>query len=135
MATDTPDTVRELQIKLYLAAKRSPSRRFHALYDKVSRRDFLWRAWTDVARHGGAPGVDGVTIAQIEAGGAAGVAALLDALAAELRAGTYRPAPVRRVTIPKPAGGERHLGVPTIRDRIVQAAANLLVLQRRLLTI
>jgi RNA-directed DNA polymerase len=127
MANGTLDKVQELQTKLYQAAKRSPTRRFHALYDKVHRRDFLWRAWVDVARNGGAAGVDGVTIAHIEEQGVEGVRAFLDTLASELKDGTYRPLPVRRVTIPKPAGGERHLGVPAIRDRVVQAAAKLVL--------
>lgn len=120
MANGAHDNVRELQNKLYQAAKRSPSRRFHALYDKVHREDLLWRAWSEVARNGGAPGIDGVTIAQVRE---EGVGAFLDTLANELRSGTYRPLPVRRVTIPKPSGGERHLGVPALRDRVVQAAA------------
>jgi RNA-directed DNA polymerase len=127
MANGTQDKVRELQDKLYQAAKRSPTRRFHALYDKVYRRDFLWRAWVDVARNGGAPGVDGVTIGHIEEQGVEGVEAFLDTLGCELEDGTYRPLPVRRVTIPKPAGGERHLGVPAIRDRVAQAAAKLVL--------
>ena len=122
MANDTLDKVRELQHKLYWAAKRSPSRRFHALYDKVCRTDVLWRAWQQVAANGGAPGVDGVSIAQVEEQGAG---ELLGALRAELEAGTYRPLPVRRVTIPKSSGGERHLGVPAVRDRVVQAAAKV----------
>ncbi len=83
MANGTQDKVQELQDKLYQAAKRSPSRRFHALYDKVHRGDFLWRAWVDVASNNGAPGIDGVTIAQIEEGGTEGVSAFLDELAAE----------------------------------------------------
>jgi RNA-directed DNA polymerase len=113
MANGTLDKVRELQHKLYQAAKQSPTRRFHALFDKVHRRDFLWRAWTQVAANGGAPGVDGVSIAQIEEQGVEGVKALLDVVADELRAGTYRPLPVRRVSIPKSSGGVRNLGVPT----------------------
>jgi len=127
MANGTLDKVRELQHKLYRAAKQSPTRRFHALFDKVHRRDFLWRAWTQVAANGGAPGVDGVSIAQIEEQGVEGVLGLLDVLAADLRAGTYRPLPVRRVSIPKSSGGVRHLGVPAVRDRIVQAAAKLVL--------
>ncbi|MGH9092661.1 MAG: group II intron reverse transcriptase/maturase [Acidimicrobiales bacterium] len=127
MANTTFDKVRDLQDKLYQAAKQSPTRRFHALYDKVHRPDFLWRAWTDVARNGGAPGVDGVSIAQIEDQGVSGVRTFLDELASELKEGTYRPLPVRRVTIPKAAGGERNLGVPAIRDRVVQAAAKLVL--------
>lgn len=122
MASGTQDKVQELQTKLYQAAERSPTRRFHALYDKVHRRDFLWRAWVDVASNNGAPGVDGVAIAHIEEGGIEGVRSFLDELAAELEDGTYRPLPVRRVTIPKADGGERHLGVPAIRDRVAQAA-------------
>ena len=84
MANDTLDKVRELQHKLYWAAKRSPSRRFHAIYDKVCRTDVLWRAWQQVAANGGAPGVDGVSIAQVEEQGAG---QLLGALRAELEAG------------------------------------------------
>jgi len=122
MANGTQDKVQELQTKLYQAAKRSPTRRFHALYDKVHRWDFLCKAWVDVASNDGAPGVDGVSIAQIEAGGDEGIRALLKDLASELEDGTYRPLPVRRVTIPKADGGERNLGVPAIADRVVQAA-------------
>src|SRR5260370_19133469 len=122
MANDTLDKVRELQQKLYWAAGQSPSRRFRALYDTVDRMDVLWRAWQEVAANGGAAGVDGVSIAQVEEQGAG---ELLRALAAELEAGTYRPLPVRRVTIPKSSGGERHLGVPAVRDRVVQAAAKV----------
>ncbi len=120
VANDTLDKTRELQRKLYRAAKRSPARRFHALYDKVYRSDILERAWEEVRRNRGAPGVDGVTIAQVEQQGVEG---FLAGLAVELRDGTYRPLPVRRVTIPKPQGGERNLGVPAVRDRVVQAAA------------
>jgi RNA-directed DNA polymerase len=126
-ANTTEDKVADLQSKLYQAAERSPTRRFHALYDKVYRADFLWRAWVNVAKNGGAPGVDGVSIAQIEEVGVEGVRAFLDDLAQELKDGTYRPLPVRRVTIPKANGGERHLGVPAIRDRVIQAAAKLVL--------
>jgi RNA-directed DNA polymerase len=124
MANDTRDKIRDLQHKLYLAAKRSPARRFHALYVNVHRADVLRRAGSEVAANGGAPGVDGVSIAQIQEQGVEG---FLDALAAEVRAGTYRPMPVRRVTIPKPQGGHRNLGVPAVRDRVVQAAARLVL--------
>jgi RNA-directed DNA polymerase len=103
-----------------MPAKRSPARRFHALYDKVYREDFLRRGWEDVRRNRGAPGVDGVTIDQVEE---RGVEEFLGSLAGELEDGTYRPLPVRRVTISKPDGGERNLGVPAVRDRVVQAAA------------
>ena len=118
------DPVRVLQHKLYRAAKQCRSRRFHALFDKVHRKDVLWAAWSEVARNSGAPGVDGVTIGSIEQ---AGVGCFLDELHAELVEGRYRPLPVRRVTIPKRAGGERHLGVPCVRDRVVQAAWKLVV--------
>jgi RNA-directed DNA polymerase len=116
--------VASLQRKLYRAAKQSRSRRFHALFDKVHRRDFLWRAWVEVARNGGAPGIDGVTIGAMEE---AGVAEFLDELSAELAEGRYRPLPVRRVSIPKRSGGERHLGVPAVRDRVCQAAVKLVL--------
>jgi RNA-directed DNA polymerase len=109
--------VRALQWKLYRAAKQSRSRRFHALYDKVCRRDVLTRAWLEVARNGGAPGVDGVSIEAIET---TGVAGFLHELQAELVEERYRPLPVRRVSIPKRAGGQRHLGVPT---RVAYCAA------------
>lgn len=123
-ANNALEKTRELQRKLYLAAKRSPTRRFHALYDKVFREDFMQRGWEEVRRNRGAPGVDGVTINQVEE---QGVEEFLDGLARELRDGTYRPLPVRRVTISKPDGGERNLGVPAVRDRVVQAATRAVV--------
>ena len=114
-----------LQRVLYRSAKQDPTRRFHALYDKLTRRDVMWRAWVDVATNRGAPGVDGVSIAEIEDGGAEGVRAFLDELAAELDAETYRPKPLRRVNIPKPGqpGKSRPLSIPCVRDRVVMAAA------------
>ncbi len=118
------DPVRALQRKLYRAAKQSRTRRFHALFDKVHRRDFLWKAWFEVARNSGAAGVDGVTIENIEA---AGVGVFLDGLACELAEGRYRPLPVRRVLIPKRNGGQRPLGVPAVRDRVVQASAKVVL--------
>jgi len=121
---ETPDPVRALQRKLYVAAKQNQRRRFHALYDKVHRKDVLRRAWEEVARNGGAPGSDGVTIEAIKEAGSDG---LLDELQLELVEGRYRPRPARRVTIPKRSGGERHLGVPCVRDRIVQAAAKVVI--------
>ncbi len=123
-ANDTPDKTRRLQIKLYLAAKRSPTRRLHALYDKVHRTDVLECAWHQVQTNRGAPGIDAQTIEAIEAGG---VPAFLAALQSELERGTYRPQAVRRVRIPKATGGERPLGVPTVRDRVVQAAVKIVI--------
>jgi RNA-directed DNA polymerase len=122
VANDILDKTRDLQHKLYRAAKRSPDRRFHALYDKVHRADVLGRAWKEVAANGGAPGVDGVSIAQVEE---QGVEEFLGVLRVELESGRYRPLPVRRVSIPKASGGTRNLGVPAVRDRVVQAAAKL----------
>jgi RNA-directed DNA polymerase len=123
------DKVRALQRVLYRSAKQNPARRFHALYDKVARSDVLWRAWVDVRTNAGAPGVDGETIAAIHDGGAEGVRAFLDGLAAELTAGKYRPQPLRRVHIPKPGkpGATRPLGIPTVRDRVVMAAAKIVL--------
>jgi RNA-directed DNA polymerase len=119
-----PGKVRELQRKLWAAAKQSSGRRFHALYDRVHRGDVLWEAWERVRRNRGAAGVDRVTLAAVED---YGVERMLSELAAGLRAGTYRPAPARRVDIPKPDGGTRPLGIPTVRDRVAQAAAKLVL--------
>jgi RNA-directed DNA polymerase len=106
------DKVRELQVKLYLAAKRSPDRRFHALWDRIHRGDVLQRAWQQVRENRGAAGVDRITIAQIEE---EGVQAFLDGLQAELSEQRYRPQPARRVFIPKPGRSEqRPLGIPTV---------------------
>jgi group II intron reverse transcriptase/maturase len=122
---NTLDKTRVLQHKLYLAAKRSPKRRFHALHDRISRRDVLRRAWLEVRANQGAPGVDAVTIGQIEA---AGVEQLLDELAVQLRASTYRPQPVRRVWIPKPGTAKRRpLGIAAVRDRVVQQAIKIVI--------
>lgn len=110
---------------LYRSAKQDPKRRFHALYDKVARSDILAKAWADVAANRGAPGVDGISIEEIQAGGPERVGAFLEGLAEALRARTYRPSPLRRVHIPKPGkpGQTRPLGIPTVRDRVVMAAA------------
>ena len=116
--------VRELQRTLYACAKRSPERRFHALFDRVCRSDVLREAWRRVKGNRGAAGVDKVTLAMVEA---YGVERLLGELQCALRDGTYRPAPVRRVTIGKPDGGRRPLGIPTVRDRVVQQATRLVL--------
>ncbi|HEY1775027.1 MAG TPA: group II intron reverse transcriptase/maturase [Solirubrobacteraceae bacterium] len=116
--------VRELQRKLWVAAKRSPGRRFHALYDRIWRGDILQGAWTRVQRNKGAAGVDGVTLAAVRE---YGVARLLGELQRDLRSGSYRPAPVRRVEIPKPSGGKRPLGIPIVSDRICQQAARIVL--------
>jgi RNA-directed DNA polymerase len=123
-ATDTIDAARRLQRALYRAAKASPERRFHALYDKVYRADILARAWGEVRANGGAAGADGQTIRDVERRGVAG---FLEALGIELREGRYRPRPVRRVLIPKADGKQRPLGIPTVRDRVVQAAAKVVL--------
>lgn len=122
---NTLDKTRVLQHKLYLAAKGSPNRRFHALYDRIHRKDVLRRAWLEVRANQGAPGVDAVTIGQIEA---AGVEQMLDELAVQLRASTYRPQPVRRVWIPKPGTDKRRpLGIAAVRDRVVQQAIKIVI--------
>ena len=119
------DSVRALQHALYRAAKADPGRRFHALRDKVYRRDVLWRAWVNVRRNNGAAGIDRTTLAMVEE---YGVPRLLDELATDLRDGGYRPLAARRVFIPKPGSSERRpLSIPTVRDRIVQAAAKIVL--------
>ena len=115
---------RALQRGLYRAAKRSGTRRFHALYDRIVRPDVLWRAWLEVRANRGRAGVDGVRIEDVERLGAD---AYLEALAAELKAGVYRPQPVLRVEIPKPDGRTRPLGIPTVRDRVVQQACKIVI--------
>jgi RNA-directed DNA polymerase len=123
--TTKQDQVRELQRTLYRAAKADPGRRFHALYDKVHRRDVLERAWELVRANHGAAGIDKQTIADVER---YGVTRLLDQLATDLREGGWRPLPARRVFIPKPGREElRPLSIPAVRDRIVQAAAKLVI--------
>ncbi len=119
------DAVRALQHALYRAAKADPGRRFHALYDKVHRRDVLQRAWEQVRRNRGAPGIDQVTIANVEQ---YGVDRLLGELATELKGQRFRPLAARRVFIPKPGRGElRPLSIPTVRDRVVQAAVKIVL--------
>jgi group II intron reverse transcriptase/maturase len=125
---DRLDSVRALQRTLDRSAKQDGKRRFHALYDKCFRMDVLIRAWSFVCANGGAPGVDGVSLGQVEQ---AGVVSFLEGIAAELRAKTYRPQPLRRVYIPKagdpPGKRSRPLSIPTVRDRVVMAAAKIVL--------
>jgi len=116
--------VRELQRKLWAAAKQSPERRFHALYDRIFRGDVLEEAWRRVRANRGAAGVDRVTLAEVEV---YGVQRMLADLAADLHEGRYRPAPARRVEAPKSDGGVRPLGIPTVRDRVAQQAAKIVL--------
>lgn len=119
------DPVRALQHALYRSAKADPGRRFHALRDKIYRRDVLWRAWVSVRRNNGAPGIDKTTLAGVEE---YGIDRLLDELAEDLRNQRWRPLPARRVLIPKPGSSERRaLSIPTVRDRVVQAAVKVVL--------
>jgi RNA-directed DNA polymerase len=120
----SPVKVQQLQRGLWAAAKQSSGRRFHALYDRIYRGDVLWEAWERVRKNKGAAGVDRVTLAAVED---YGVDRMLRELRHDLREGVYRPAPARRVEIPKPQGGKRPLGIPTVRDRVAQAAAKLVL--------
>src|SRR5579871_5529862 len=124
MSLATPSKTRELQIKLYRKAKKEPGYRFYMLYDKICREDILAHAYARARANQGAPGVDGQNFEQIEA---AGREKWLAGVRQELRNKTYRPEPVRRVMIPKPNGGERPLGIPTVRDRVVQTAVKLVI--------
>jgi RNA-directed DNA polymerase len=124
MSLETPEKIRNLQRKLYRKAKAEPAFRFYVLYDKICREDMLRHAYALARANAGSPGVDGVTFAQIEA---EGVEKWLAGLREELVSKSYRPQPVRRVMIPKPGGGERPLGIPTIRDRVVQTVAKLVL--------
>ena len=116
--------VRQLQRRLWRVAKRQPGRRFHALMDRIYRRDVLWEAWRRVKKNRGAAGVDAMTLAAVEQ---MGVERFLDDLGTHLRAGTYRPSAVRRRYIPKADGRQRPLGIPTVRDRVAQMAATLVL--------
>jgi RNA-directed DNA polymerase len=124
MSLQTPEKIRSLQRKLYCKAKAEPAFRFYVLYDKIYRTDILRHAYALARANAGAAGVDEETFAQIEA---SGLEQWLAGLREELVLKTYRPRPVRRVMIPKPGGGERPLGIPTIRDRVVQTAAKLVL--------
>ena len=128
MSLATPDKIRDLQIKLYRKPKNEPGFRFYQLYDKVYREDILQHAYARTKANGGAPGVDGESFQDIESGGLEG---WLNGLRMDLHDKTYQPGyplgPVRRKLIPKPGGGERALGIPTIRDRVAQTAAKLIL--------
>lgn len=124
MSLETPVKIREFQRKLYRKAKQEPSYRFYLLYDKICREDILRHAYQLAKANAGAPGVDGESFLAIEQQGSD---EWLAALRQELIEERYRPQAVRRVMIPKPNGGERPLGIPTIRDRVVQTAAKLVV--------
>jgi len=118
------DKVRQLRRRLCVAAKRSPGRRFHALYDRIHRSDVLWEAWKRVRRNKGSAGVDAQTLSEVES---YGVDRFVGEIGAELRAGRYRPRAVLRRYIPKADGKKRPLGIPTVRDRVVQMAATLVL--------
>jgi len=124
VSLETPEKIRSLQTKLYAKAKAEPAYRFYLLYDKVYREDILAHAYRLARSNGGAPGVDGVRFEDIDA---SGLEEWLAGLREQLRTETYQPQPVRRVMIPKPGGGERPLGIPTIRDRVAQTAAKLVL--------
>ena len=124
MSLETPDKIRSLQRKLYCKAKAEPAFRFYLLYDKICREDILRHAYELSRANAGAPGVDGVTFEQIDA---SGVEEWLAGLREDLVSKTHRPDPVRRAMIPKPGGGQRPLGIPTIRDRVVQSAAKIVL--------
>jgi RNA-directed DNA polymerase len=124
MSLTTPSRIRELQIKLYRKAKNEPGYRFYMLYDKIYREDILRHAYELARANKGAPGVDGQGFEEIES---RGLEEWLSGIRQELRNKRYQPQPVRRVMIPKPGGGERPLGIPTIRDRVVQTAAKVVL--------
>lgn len=118
------DKVRQLQRRLWVCAKTSKTRRFHALYDRIHRSDVLWEAWKRVRSNKGAAGVDETTLRSIEE---QGVTQFLEGIQADLKAGQYRPSPVKRRWIPKADGKQRPLGIPTVRDRVIQMAAKLVI--------
>ncbi|MBW2580904.1 MAG: group II intron reverse transcriptase/maturase [Deltaproteobacteria bacterium] len=124
MGLKTPENIRNLQRKLYLKAKSEPDFRFYILYDKIYRKDILKHAYRMAKANGGSAGVDGVTFEMVESGG---VEEWLAGIREQLHSKAYKPQPVRRVMIPKPGGGKRPLGIPTIRDRVVQTATKLVI--------
>ncbi len=124
MSLKTPDKIRTFQRKIYLKTKSEPDFRFYLLYDKIYRADILQYAYRLAKANGGSAGVDGITFDQIESMGAE---EWLSGIRKELREKTYMPKPVLRVMIPKPGGGSRPLGIPTVRDRVVQTAAKLVI--------
>jgi RNA-directed DNA polymerase len=124
MTNNPVEKVRQLQRRLWVCAKSSKTRRFHALYDRICRSDVLWEAWKRVRSNKGAAGVDEITLRSIEE---QGVARFLEGIQADLKAGQYRPSPVKRRWIPKADGKQRPLGIPTVRDRVIQMAAKLVI--------
>ena len=124
MTNNPPEKVRQLQRRLWVCARSSKTRRFHALYDRIHRSDVLWEAWRRVRSNKGAAGVDETTLRSIEE---QGVTRFLEGIQADLKAGRYRPSPVKRRWIPKADGKQRPLGIPTVRDRVIQMAAKLVI--------
>jgi group II intron reverse transcriptase/maturase len=124
MTNNPIEKVRQLQRRLWVCAKSSKTRRFHALYDRICRSDVLWEAWKRVRGNKGAAGVDEITLRSIEE---RGVTQFLEGIQADLKAGQYRPSPVKRRWIPKADGKQRPLGIPTVRDRVIQMAAKLVI--------
>lgn len=123
-ANNTIDKARQLQRKLYLAAKANSKRRFHALYDKILREDILHKAWKAVKENKGAAGIDKVTIQEVEK---QGIEQIIQEIQEKLTSGKYKPQPVKRVYIPKKDGGKRPLGIPVVIDRIIQAATKIVI--------
>ena len=118
------DKVSELCGKLYDIAKAEPERRFHSLYDKIQRMDVLEHAWVSVMKNGGSPGIDGITIKELKKNG---IEPLLTEIQSELKTRTYKPSALKRVYIPKANGKQRPLSIPTVKDRITQAAIKIII--------